>query len=542
MQLALHKLLDEEVELLRGKRLDNDYFNTLLTGGDPVRDLLLWLDQGDSFKAARSENEWKAFVEVCKSQLGFHPEKEGVLSGATKLAEHEGPWLPIWNRFCEAPGRSGTIPDQIRKCKPPSHTIYWVSGDEAFDGWPQWNEDQEKSLRRDLVALANQPAHKARGALIKLEQKHNQRRDLVWSELGEAPLACALQHLAAVAEVTSTNLAAGTLDDLFSGYASSGWRADDAVVRALACVTNKENLEAIRTAIHSVYLPWVEESSRYLQELIDKESYPGGTYLSSKPMETSAGQCILFVDGLRFDAAKRLAELLEKKGLQLSEEIKWAALPTVTATGKPAVSPVIDRVRGVEGNADFEPAIAETEQPLKNYHTKKLIKEAGYEILEGSAKGEEYEKGWCEFGDIDHEGHDRGWKLAKHLDALLEEVAERIISLLQAGWKSVRIVTDHGWLLLPGGLPKTELPGSLTSSLSMLNFSVKRARRMLQLRTHFLFSTCRSPKRCRRRKLLRYLLIPARNREGKSFLKNCLGLMSSMTLMKKRRFVNAVRI
>ncbi len=35
MQLALSRLLDEDVSLLAGKRLNRDYFNTLLTGGDP---------------------------------------------------------------------------------------------------------------------------------------------------------------------------------------------------------------------------------------------------------------------------------------------------------------------------------------------------------------------------------------------------------------------------------------------------------------------------------------------------------------------------
>ena len=53
MQLALYRVLDEEIEMLRGKHLDKDYFNTLLSGGDPVRDLLQWLDQGDAFKKTR---------------------------------------------------------------------------------------------------------------------------------------------------------------------------------------------------------------------------------------------------------------------------------------------------------------------------------------------------------------------------------------------------------------------------------------------------------------------------------------------------------
>ena len=71
---------------------------------------------------------------------------------------------------------------------------------------------------------------------------------------------------------------------------------------------------------------------------------------------------------------------------------------------------------------------------------------------------------WVEFGDIDHEGHDRGYKLARHVSVLLLEIRERIIELQSAGWNRVRVVTDHGWLLLPGGLPKIELPVALTDS------------------------------------------------------------------------------
>lgn len=36
--------------------------------------------------------------------------------------------------------------------------------------------------------------------------------------------------------------------------------------------------------------------------------------------------------------------------------------------------------------------------------------------------------------------------------------------MLSAGWQTIRIVTDHGWLLLPGGLPKIELPKLLAEN------------------------------------------------------------------------------
>ena len=463
MQLALYRLLDEEVALLKGKRLDKDYFNTLLTGGDPIRDLLQWLDRGDAFQASRGENEWRAFVEVCKSQLAFNPRNEGVLAGATRLANREGPWHAVWERFCEAPMRYPNIPAQIRRCEPPAFD--WFTDETTAGGWPQWNDDQENTLHREFIALAKAPAHKARAKIEALEQQHRGRRALVWAELGEAPLACALEHLATIAEITKSGLAAGSADDLATGYRTQGWRVDDGVIGALAPVDSPADLRAVTTAIRSVYLPWVEESARHLQKLVDGASYPGGACLTAKAASYGPGDCVLFVDGLRFDAGKRLVESLEACGFEISEEPTWTALPSVTATGKPAVAPVSDRIRGKDGSTDFEPSVADTGQSLKGgYHLKKLLTDAGWTILDRSSDGDGQGMAWCEFGDIDHEGHNRGWKLAKHVDALILEIRDRIADLLAAGWKRVRVVTDHGWLLVPGGLPKIDLPSALVES------------------------------------------------------------------------------
>ncbi|HBI14533.1 MAG TPA: BREX-1 system phosphatase PglZ type B [Desulfobulbaceae bacterium] len=458
MQLALGRLIDEELALLKGKRLDTDYFNTLLTGGDPIRDLLQWLDQGDAFRAGRGENEWKAFIEVCKSQLAFNPQNEGILSGAAKLAVHEGPWQAVWARFCEAPKRYPNIPALIRKCRAPSDTLFWHMGNGAFDGWPQWNEDQEKGLHRELIALSKVPPHEARVKLKELEKRHAGRRSLVWAELGESPLAFAVEHLAAIAELTTNALAAGTVDDLASGYSTYGWKIDDGVLNALAFVGKPSDLEAVATAIRSTYLPWAEESARYLQRVAEQNSYPGGTIASKKNEPYEKGECLLFVDGLRFDLGKRLAEMLIKADYFVTERSLWMPLPSVTATGKPAAAPLLDTCKTAEETAGYN------FEPITAYLFRKTLEEKGWKILERSGNGDGQGNAWCEFGDIDHEGHDRGWKIAKHLDGLLAEICDRIKSLLAAGWSSVRVVTDHGWLLMPGGLPKIELPAFLVDS------------------------------------------------------------------------------
>lgn len=459
--LALPELVEQEIDLLRGKRLDATYFNTLLSGGDPTRDLLQWLNDPESFQKERSEQEWTAFVEVCRSQFAFNP-GDGALVGAAKLAEAHGPWALVWQRFSEAARRYPNIPAQIRRRPMPDFGLF---GDaQHAGGWPQWNDQEEKDLRGELLKLAELPAHKAREKVAKLESAHAARRGLVWAELGEAPLACSLQALATLAEVTATSLAAGELEDVKAAYVNAGWRADDAVLKALAPIQDKADLGAVETAIRALYQNWCEDAARHLQKVASQKGAPGGSRTGKPPHYVRENQCVLFVDGLRFDLGKRLATRLYQTGYTVQELPVWAALPSVTATGKPAVAPVPDQVTGASGTTDFEPSAADTGATLSAYHLRRLIKEADWKVLGADEVGDGRGNAWCEFGDIDHEGHDRGWKLARHVDGLLDEVLARIKALLAAGWREVHVVTDHGWLLLPGGLPKIDLPPALADT------------------------------------------------------------------------------
>ena len=59
-------------------------------------------------------------------------------------------------------------------------------------------------------------------------------------------------------------------------------------------------------------------------------------------------------------------------------------------------------------------------------------------------------------------GHKLQGKLAGRIDEQLDLVLDRILHLLEAGWRKVRVVTDHGWLLAPGGLPALPLKKYMT--------------------------------------------------------------------------------
>jgi len=54
--------------------------------------------------------------------------------------------------------------------------------------------------------------------------------------------------------------------------------------------------------------------------------------------------------------------------------------------------------------------------------------------------------------------------MALRIDEQVKLVVGRVKQLRSAGWKVVRIVTDHGWLLMPGNLPKVDLANFLTES------------------------------------------------------------------------------
>jgi hypothetical protein len=463
LQRALAVFMKQAVERLSAKQLDADYFDKLLAGDDLAREILLWLDDEDTYRKEKGDGPWKAFVSQCQSKLGYNIEVFGAISVAEKLAEQDGEWAPIWQRYNEAPNNYPGIPVRIRQGKQPDPGLF--SDAHRFSGWPQWNDQQEARLHVLLSSLGSLPEHDARKRILEAEEEHGLRRSFVWAKLGESRLAQSLEYLAKLVKRTEHRLGNGTIDDLVSGYRSDGWEADFSVLKALSFVETDQQKVAITTAITSVYLPWLQESARYLQKLVSASGYPGGTVDTAENFTPVAGECVLFVDGLRYDLAMRLIEPFERDGLAVTIQTRWAALPSVTATAKPAVSPVRKEIRGPDTTADFDPQVAATGQSLKGgYHLKNLIVKAGWAYLKGDDLGDGTGHGWYEAGNIDHEGHERGWKLGKYLNDLLKEVVKAVKDLHTAGWQQVRIVTDHGWLLIPGGLPAISLPSYLVEN------------------------------------------------------------------------------
>lgn len=458
MKGALLKLADTPVETLRGRRLEAVDFHQLLSP-DPARDLLRWLNDPDATRKQWGSDHWQAFRSLCKTQYDFDPQADGELVGAEHLAMRQGAWDSLWVRFAEAPWTYKKLPDLLHRAEHSAPSLFHNA-----ETWPGANAEEELGLRESLAGLKNLSPHDVAEKLEEIEKRHGVRRDYVWATIGNAPLARALEHLARLAIVCSKPVGGSTIEEMGTAYTQDAWRADAAVLDALACVERGEDLAAVKASIRSLYGPWLADSATHLQDLVRTGNVPGQGADAQPPAVAEPGECILFADGLRFDVGHRLAEALTRHGFEAPLHTRWTGLPSVTATSKPAVSPVAPRLKGLPDDDNFQPSVAETGEDLSTHRFRKLLEDEGYEYIPREDVGEPSGKGWTEHGELDQTGHEHGWKLAWRISEEVRGLVERIETLIQAGWKRVKVVTDHGWLLLPGGLPKIQLPGFLAAT------------------------------------------------------------------------------
>ena len=314
-------------------------------------------------------------------------------------------------------------------------------------------------MQQALESLVDRPQDEVIRRVAELEAQHAGRRGYPWQKLGLSPLATALEPLAQLARLCQTAPGAPTPEAYAEFYASDGWRVDAAALATMAACGTPEQHGAVLGTLRAVYLPWLENTARHLQQLIRDNGQ--SVSKRAKPIETAAGRLVLFADGLRMDVAQQLAEKLAAVGIESTQDWEWSTIPSVTATAKPAASPIADTVQGGEAGDEFSTRLVSTGQLLTQDRFVTALKARGWQFLGSDETGDPSGSAWTEAGALDKRGHTEGWKLARSVETEVRDLVSRIGALLKAGWTEVIVVTDHGWLLVPGGLPKVELKSFL---------------------------------------------------------------------------------
>lgn len=460
--LAAGVLLDRKLSELTTRHVNAEWLHSLLAP-NPTRDMLVWLNEPAAAVAQWGPVRWGVFTSRCKADFGFDPATDGVLAAAERLAKGEGKWSAVAELYRDSFSSFPNVYGLLAKVQPPQLDLF--DDRNRLSGYPQVNESQEASLRYRLAAMGAMTADQARTAVQEAEAEHGLRRGWLWATMGSAPLAKALAPLAELAKGTATLPSGSTPDLLAKGYQDEGWKVDAAAVAALGAAQTKADIDSLSEAVRALYLPWTEESAKRLQEAV--KSAGGLTAqppsMGANALSLSPGTCTIFVDGLRYDAAQRLLTRLAPLGTA-HVDAYWTSLPSVTASGKAWCSPVAGAISGTKADTEFEPRTAGDGKPLSSHNFRKLLLEQGFQVLDSHELGDPAGCAWTEAGDLDHYGHAHGIRLARDMDVQLQQVSERVAELHQAGWRKLRIVTDHGWLLMPGGLPKSELPKHQTET------------------------------------------------------------------------------
>jgi hypothetical protein len=450
---ALPTLLDGPITQLRGRRLDAEFFNGTVAP-DATGLLLRWLSDPDGFQKRSSEAEWKAFCQQCKTDFRFDPVKEGPLKAAQLLAGRGDSWKKAWQRFVEAPANYAGIVEWLKRAAPKDPQMF-----DTAEVWPDLNEREERMLQQALTKFVDLPQHEAAKGIAALEKQHGVRRAYAWQKLDLSPLATALEPLAKLAHECQTVPGAASSHAYAEQYAHAGWQVDAAALAAMAACGTQEQHGVLLGALRAVYLPWLEDTARQLQQLIRADGQTVSKL--AKPHATAPGRLLLFADGLRMDVAQLLAKELASVGIDSAQEWEWSAIPSVTATAKPAASPIADNVQGADVGDAFTTRLIGTDKALTHDRFIAALRESGWQFLKPGETGDPSGSAWTEAGSLDKRGHNEGWKLARSVESEVRDLASRIGALLKAGWTELIVVTDHGWLLLPGGLPKVELKSGL---------------------------------------------------------------------------------
>lgn len=450
--LASRELAEASVTALLGRRLTATDFRKLLVD-DPVREFLRWLDAPENFMQRRTPEQWTALKKLCGHEYHLDLEKDGPTVAAARLCEAAGAWEVPWKRFAEAVTTYPGVLRRLQDVVPPAQIEF-----DARGRYPKINATMEDELRGALAALTDITPADAQRKVLELETRHGMRRRWPWASApGGAPLARALEHLAVIARGVEHPLPGDTPDAMAEAWTRSGWTVDSAALRACACVQREADLNAVHTALRAVYGPWLDETALRFQKAVVSHGFPGYRDEAKQALTVGYGELLFFADGLRYDVSRWLADVLRARGLTVTDGVRWIGMPSVTATSKHAASPVVAELTGTDDGKDFNPAVKATGKPVVADTFRKLLAAAGYPVVGEGQAGDPSGRGYMEYGNLDHEGHAVQGRLASRVEEHVLALADRIEALLSAGWKRLRVVTDHGWVLLPGGLPKCSL-------------------------------------------------------------------------------------
>ena len=454
---TLPKYFQEEKSYFKGQ-IDADFLNQKLVP-QVIPNLLKWMENGDKALSHLSKEERAAFEDIIKGQYELKLDHSLVLDYALKLGLQKDAWPNVWQYFANAPHKFPKVIEYLDKATPSDLGTGMFKLPE--DSWPSVNTSMEKELEDALKKIANKTPQEAQKLLVELCGKHQKRLEWIWAEMGQAPFAMSLPYLMQLADLCSKPYDNSSIDSLTKYYKEEGHHIDRVLRNISLKGSSKEHKKMLAIMTDMFYLPWIQKLTLKFQDLA-KENTESIIDLDTRKV-IEASSFILFVDAFRYDLAIDFCNKLSNK-FDIEIEQTWSALPSLTATSKPSVSPIASSLSLESDIKEFQPNFQSGKGCTPHYF-KKELKEKGVEFISSTSKIDDPQgKYWMEIGDIDKKGHQEQAEMFKRIPNLLSELKDTIHKIVEKGISKITIVTDHGWLLIPGGLPSEKLHKDLAET------------------------------------------------------------------------------
>ncbi|GHB48340.1 BREX-1 system phosphatase PglZ type B [Mongoliitalea lutea] len=458
LKKALPSIFMEKEMFLNKSQIDAGFLN-IMVFPEINESILQWMIHGDRFLESMDSSKRNVFIELCKGQFDFTLDIKNIKDIALKLGSQSGNWKNVWQLFANNPKKYAPIEEYLKLSMPVDLGVGMYAL--PRETWPQLNEAEENKLADALNALTKLDIPKAIKKLLELENQHKERRSWVWAELDKAPLAKSLSYLMKLAENSQFTFGNYSLEDLKDYYANEGYEVDHFMRKSLQTVKSTRDKEIISKVIRMFYMPWLESLTDRFQKLTEQDS----SVFSHQTTVEETMDFILFVDAFRYELAKDYIQHLSKESpsIKFYMSTSWSAIPSLTPTAKVQVSPIASMVSVNSDCREFRPQLKNTKD-LTTAAFRDALKDKGYEYVSKLSEIESGKKYWMEIGDIDTKGHQEQSGLVRRVEELFDQITETVEEIFSKGYTKLKIVTDHGWLLLPGGLPKTQLYAELTET------------------------------------------------------------------------------
>src|SRR5688572_27913051 len=113
--------------------------------------------------------------------------------------------------------------------------------------------------------------------------------------------------------------------------------------RSLAMVKTEKDKAPVNSCIVTIYVPWLESITQKSQALIENDA----SIFTSQSSLQETESYLLFVDAFRFELADEFSQRLIQAKYKTELQTSWSAIPSLTPTAKPNISPITNAISTV---------------------------------------------------------------------------------------------------------------------------------------------------------------------------------------------------